>query len=241
MKKRYALLFSFFITLCIAGSYYFYNNDNREIVQIIRVIDGDTVVLADGRTVRFLNINAPEKKTFSSQEATDFIEQYTGKDVELEVTGTEKYGRFLGRIYTPNYLNLNLVEYGLASIFLVNEKETQSFYTAQKKAAALGVGMWEHSEHFGCLEPKIHEKEEFVSFTVHCQSNLVGWTIKDESTKTYTIEQGIDNDFILFSEAGQDSKTELFWDKGNVWNDDRDSLFVRDQNGRLVYYESYGY
>ena len=43
---------------------------------ISRVIDGDTVELEDGRTIRLLNINTPEKGRPFSDEATDFLKEY---------------------------------------------------------------------------------------------------------------------------------------------------------------------
>ncbi len=241
MDKIHALLVAVIITVGFASVYSFYLEGDREAVRIVRVIDGDTVVLEDGRTVRLLNINAPEKKTFASQEATDFLERYLNKTVELEATDIEKYGRTLGRLYGPEYMNLGLVENGLASIFLVTDSERKTFYQAQQKAVQSGQGMWNHSDYFGCIDSDIDKQEEYVFFRVECNSTLVGWTIKDESTKTYTIRRAIREDFILHSGEGTDSEHERYWDAGNVWNNDRDSLFIRDKSGRLVYYESYGY
>ncbi|MEK6899335.1 MAG: thermonuclease family protein [Nanoarchaeota archaeon] len=233
-----------FICLVLTSSFYLvyqFAEKDKEQVMIVRVIDGDTFVLEDGRTIRLLNINSPEKKTFAAQEATDFLEELVGKDIEIEVTGMEKYGRFLARAYVPEYLNLEIVNRGFASIFLVDDSETRKFYKTQEKAILEGVGMWKHSQYFGCLDAEINKKDEFVDFEVNCKNNLLKWSVKDESTKTYTIKRSISEDFMLYSYEGEDSEAKRFWNEGNVWNNDRDSIFVRDEKGELVFYESYGY
>lgn len=240
MQKLQAIFICLVLTIAFYLFYQFAEND-RERVIIARVIDGDTFVLEDGRTIRLLNINSPEKNTFAAEEASDYLEELVGEDIEIQVTGMEKYGRFLARTYVPEYLNLEIVRLGHASIFLVDNSETKRFYRAQQEAILGGVGMWKHSQYFGCIDAEIEEKDEFVDFEVDCESNLLRWSVKDESTKTYTIKRAISQDFVLYSYEGQDTEDKRFWAVGNVWNNDRDSIFVRDEKGELVFYESYGY
>jgi len=63
MNKKAALLIAFLLVFLIALDINVFSPSTlpKEKVVVERVIDGDTLVLVDGRTIRLLNINAPEK------------------------------------------------------------------------------------------------------------------------------------------------------------------------------------
>jgi len=245
MEKRYALLISLLITLLIAGNYLYFKADEiypeRDIVVISRVIDGDTVELEDGRIIRLLNINTPEKGRAFSEEASNFLKQFENQAVELEITGVGKYGRILGRLYGNAYLNLELVKLGLAHQYLGEENEIDEFKKAEQEAREKGLGIWEKSEHYDCLSVEINKYDEFVIIEDKCGVDFSSWTIKDESTKNYVFDTNWEGEVSLYSGEGVDKENELYWGRGNVWNDDKDSIFIRDEKGLLVYYDSYGY
>ena len=87
-----------------------------------------------------------------------------------------------------------------------------------------------------------NKNDEYVVIKDSCGLNFENWEIKDESTRDYTFTalQKAER-FILYSEKGVDNDGELYWGRGSVWNDDKDSIFIRDSQGLLVYYDSYGY
>jgi micrococcal nuclease len=72
---------------------------------VSRVVDGDTVVLSDGRRVRFIGMDTPESTTtteFYGKEASDYTKsRLTGKPVYLEkdVSETDRYGRLLRYVW----------------------------------------------------------------------------------------------------------------------------------------------
>ena len=246
MKQKHAFFIAVFITFIIAGNWLFFNASSlfpdREIVIISRVIDGDTVELEDGRTIRLLNINTPEKGEFGSELSAGYLSDFINENVGFEYAGIEKYGRTLGRIYSDNYINLKLVQLGFASPFLVNDKEIEEFRDAQREAVDENKGIWERSEYYGCLDVEINKKEEFVVIEDECGLNFQRWSVKDESTKKYTFKKEFRAEkFKLNSAKGTDTETEVFWGRDNIWNNDRDSIFIRDKNGFLVYFDSYGY
>jgi len=245
MKKRYAFLIALLITLLVVGNYLYFKSDDifpeREIVIIGRVIDGDTVELEDGRTIRLLNINTPEKGKPYSDEATDFLKEFEEKTIELEVSGIGKYGRILGRLYSNKYLNLEIVRLGLAHQYLGEDNEINRFKDAEKEARENELGIWKKSEHYGCLSVEINKKEEYLVIERKCDIILESWTLKDESTSDYEFGKIEENRFTIFSGTGVDKNEEYYWGRGNVWNDDKDSIFIRDEKGNLVYYDSYGY
>ncbi|MCX7610372.1 MAG: thermonuclease family protein [Ignavibacterium sp.] len=83
-----------------------------------KVIDGDTieVVIFVGirglmlkEKIRIADINAPEINTTEGQMAKQKLsELIEGKQVDVSVYGTDKYGRLLGHIY---YNNINISEW----------------------------------------------------------------------------------------------------------------------------------
>ena len=247
MEKKYALFFALAITAIIAINYWYFSTyedgrpANRESVIVAHVIDGDTFDLTDGRRVRMLNVNTPEKGEFGSQEAIAYTKRLENRTVDIEILGRETYGRLLVRVYAPEYVNLELVRQGLARTLLVDEGEVDVFAKAEDKAMQEGRGVWERSEEYECLTGEIDKKEEYVVFDKRCETSLVGWTISDETTRKYTFKSDPAEHFIFYSAEGKENETALFWKRGNAWNDDRDALIVRDGEGKLVYYTDYGY
>ncbi|NJS40804.1 hypothetical protein HC766_00145 [Candidatus Gracilibacteria bacterium] len=81
---------------------------NVETAKVNRVIDGDTIVLEDGRTIRLLNVDTPETKkpgvpimcygTESSKFLTALLEE---RQVQLikDEESTDRYGRDLRFVY----------------------------------------------------------------------------------------------------------------------------------------------
>lgn len=244
MRKGAALLITCLVLLLIAGNYFIFTagepKPDRISAQVIRSIDGDTLETDKG-TVRLLNINTPERKEAYYEEARSFMGQFANQSVELEITGNEKYGRLLGRVYAPDYVNLVLVKEGLAHIFLVEESELTSFVNAQKSAQASQKGMWRHSLYYGCIKASIDSHKEVVSLIKLCDVNVVGWTLKDETTNTYSFSNDFSESITLYSAKGTNSESSLYWGRGSAWNDDRDSIFIRDTKGTLVYFDQYGY
>jgi len=244
MNKKYSMIFAILITLIIFGDYYILNHreQNFENVIVQRVIDGDTVVLDDGRTIRLLNINSPEKDFSNSALSTNFMKRFENQTLKLEFIGLDKYNRYLARIYSPEYINLNLVKLGYASKFLVDENELKDFDGAEKNAISNGLGIWKKSEFYGCFDFNIDEKNEIVEIKNRCDSvNVEGWMLKDESRKTFVFPEILLGEMRLHSLSGENNETDLFWNAENVWNDDRDSLYLFNEKLEVVGYESYGY
>ncbi len=243
MDKKHALLLAFLITILAVGNYLFFKGSSPELEKVIigRVLDGDTVELEDGRIIRLLNINTPEKGYAFSNEAKNFLEIFKNRSVELESAGIEKYGRTLGRIYSDKYLNLEIVRLGLAHPYIVDESEVEDFEIAQEEAKKNERGIWKKSEFYGCLEVEINKNDEYVEIMDSCGLEFKGWTLKDESTKSYKMDKIKTREFRIYSEKGDNKGDEFYWGRGTAWNDDKDAIFIRDSKGLLAYYYRYGY
>lgn len=121
---------------------------------VARVVDGDTIVLADGRKVRYIGIDTPETKHPSKpvgcfgQEATDFNKELVdGKTVRLEkdVSETDRYGRLLRYVYTDEIMvNEKLVRDGFAraSTYPPDVKHQTLLQEAQTQARTEKRGLW---------------------------------------------------------------------------------------------------
>jgi len=120
------------------------------------VDDGDTVVLADGRRVRYAGINAPEVAHENSPaerlgpEARDFNRKLVlEKKVRLEFDREkqDQYGRVLAYVFLQDatFVNAELVNRGYAyHVFRrPNTKYDPLLLRLQREAMAKRVGMWQ--------------------------------------------------------------------------------------------------
>jgi micrococcal nuclease len=127
-----------------------------EVVVLERIVDGDTVVLTDGRTVRITGIDTPETKhpeigvECYGPEATRYAEDVlAGAEIRLEPDGgSDRYGRTLGHLWyrAPD----DWVNYGLAAVTAgyadlyraADHQHRATFEAAQRDARGARRGMW---------------------------------------------------------------------------------------------------
>ena len=88
--------------------------------------------------------------------------------------------------------------------------------------------------------------DEYVSIKNGCDFtiDMSSWIIKDSTTHTYTFSSYIINPqstFTLYTGTGTNTQDALYWGKtyGAVWNNDADTLYLKDQNGNLIFSYSY--
>lgn len=244
MKKSSAFILALLITLIVFSNYFLLNSLQNKKIQIVvsRAIDGDTFVSSDGQTYRLLNINTPEKSEEGYAEAKSFLQEYENKTIEIELFGEDLYGRILVRAYAPEYLNLKLVENGLAKKFLVEEDELQLYDKTEENAVEGERGIWKKSEYSECVSAEIDEKSEIISLKNLCPINFMNWEVKDESRKKYKFQNISFREVKLHSAAGTDNESDIFWNSAqNIWNNDRDTFYLFDSQGNIVLHISYGY
>ena len=117
-----------------------------ENVYVTDVTDGDTfhaIHLGKKYKVRLSEIDAPEKQQEMGQTAAAFLATLLeGNYVDLETTGSDRYGRLLARVFLDGKdINMILVNNGMAWAY---EKYLQdkSFLEAQKQAKENSLGLW---------------------------------------------------------------------------------------------------
>ena len=231
-------------------------DDNLDAATVARVVDGDTIELTDGRRVRYIGINTPERGQPYYTEASEANRQLVdGRQVQLEFDQDtfDQYGRTLAYIWVDGVMaNREIVARGYANTFTVppNVKYDEAFRQAERDAREAGRGLWAGSS----APLKITDLQadapgsdrdnpngEWVEITNQGSEpvNLAGYTLKDEANHIYTfgnfnVNSGVA--FRLHSGQGQNTDTELYWGLvgESVWNNDSDAAFLRDQDGALV-------
>lgn len=126
-----------------------------ENVRVRRAVDGDTVVLADGRRVRYLGLDAPEPEAPFHAVATEQNRQLVeGRSAELEIPRgeeTDRYGRLLGVLYTEENsrlcVNIELVRSGYAWVYRKGPDSIppgllEQLLDAQSEALRRRSGIW---------------------------------------------------------------------------------------------------
>lgn len=126
-----------------------------EQAQIARVVDGDTVDLADGRTVRLLGLDTPETHNPNltgpqplGEEATARLRALAeGKSVALEPDATDRdhYGRSLRHLWLGRTLLAEvLLREGLGRAYIIppDTRHAARLRAAEAEARAAKRGLW---------------------------------------------------------------------------------------------------
>ncbi|MCK6626524.1 MAG: lamin tail domain-containing protein [Anaerolineae bacterium] len=230
--------------------------EGLETVTVAQVVDGDTVELTNGRRVRYIGINTPERDQPYYNEATALNRQLVeGKQVQLEfdLETFDQYGRSLAYVWADGRMvNLEIVQQGFANSFTVqpNIRYEAEFRQAEREAREAGRGLWAGSE----VALKIIQIQadapgsdnenpngEWVEIANqgHTPVQMQGFTLKDEANHIYTfgdftVAPGAA--FRLYSGQGETSANALYWGLSgeSIWNNNGDAAYLRDTTGALV-------
>jgi endonuclease YncB( thermonuclease family) len=224
------------------------------------VIDGDTAVLADGRRIRYLGINAPERGEPLFTEAKAFNRRLAeGRRVRLEgdAVSEDRYGRLLNYVYVGNEMvNARLVEEGLAHVLVIppNLKHVDRLLEGQRRARFTRLGIWRHIA--GPLkitsleanppgDDRADPTREYVRIANVADGvvDLGGFVLTDRHGHGYTFPPlGLEPGYsvLLLSGRGMDltdprAQVLLYWQSdGPIWNNDGDTVTLRAPDGTLV-------
>jgi micrococcal nuclease len=232
-----------------------------ETVSVASVVDGDTVELADGRRVRYIGIDTPERDQPYAADATALNRSLVeGQDVWLEtdVQSTDQYGRLLAYVWAGDtFVNLELVRQGFATAYTVppNVRHADAFVQAEREAREAGRGLWAPADvpiRITALNydapgaDHLAPNGEWVELTNQggTSIDLNGYTLTDEGSHVYTFGPVLlapKATLRLHSGRGTDTAAELYWGLANdaVWNNDGDTAYLRDAAGTFV--DAYAY
>lgn len=229
---------------------------NLQPAKLAEVVDGDTVALTNGREVRYIGINTPERGQPFYDEASAANRQLVeGRELQLEldVETFDQYGRTLGYLWTGGVMvNLEIVRRGFANAFTVppNVRYEKLFQQAEQEARQAGRGLWAdagiplkiiHIEANAPGSDSANPNGEWIEIANQGSQavQMKGFTLKDEANHIYTFDDfnlAPASSFRLYSGQGQDSQSALYWGlvDSSIWNNDSDAAFLRDTQGALI-------
>lgn len=195
-----------------------------QFIEVIKIQDGDTLQLANGRFMRLIGIDTPEKDEFYYKEASDKLaELVLNKVVRLEKdkSETDTYGRLLRYAYINNTsVNLELIKggYARALAFPPDTKYADEFKKAENKAKSEKLGIWGEGKNddrsikntgkvlineiaWAGTEASANDEWFELYNTENYDINLHGWTIKSsDGLPSITIND--DNEFLAIKAGG---------------------------------------
>ena len=126
---------------------FFINGEYLEDLKIKKIVDGDTVHVFyqdEVYKIRLTEIDAPERDQPYGSNSTEYLKGLLKEGrVDVDISGTDRYGRKLGRLYWQGMdINRELVSAGYAWVYDQYVTDN-SFYENQSKARNLKKGLWE--------------------------------------------------------------------------------------------------
>lgn len=124
---------------------------------VTEVIDGDTIRLETGETVRYIGVDTPETRhptkpveCFGEEATKRNVELVLGREVRLvkDVSETDRYGRLLRYVYVGDvFINQQLAREGYAysSAFPPDISLQKQLQEAQRFAQSEVLGLWDSS------------------------------------------------------------------------------------------------
>lgn len=162
----FALGLSILLAATLAGPFFLKppkRGERARLVEVKKVIDGDTIELVGGQRVRYIGIDTPEigkGDCFAEEAARKNKELVEGKFVRLEkdVSETDEHGRFLRYVYLPAgrqgvgdkkngaeaFVNEQLVKEGFAQVQTLppDVALAEKFLESEREAQEKKLGLW---------------------------------------------------------------------------------------------------
>lgn len=121
--------------------------------KVISVADGDTITIVDEdrkqHKIRLVGIDAPEiHQSFGIESRNTLKEVVLNRDVKVETSKTDKYGRSVGKlIFKGKDISLSQVQNGMAWVYTEYLKElsvgdASLYLDAEMKSKSEGLGIW---------------------------------------------------------------------------------------------------
>lgn len=223
---------------------------------VARVIDGDTIELANHDVVRLVGMDTPEHDQPYFNEATDALKSAVeGKVIRMEIdrTNKDRYGRYLRYVYVDGkFVNMEMVQNGFAFAYVVapDNRYEQQFLEAENTARTQGLGIWAKSEYADCVSLKtLHYNaagddtanldDEYFVITNSCGTDLQadGWSVRNEYNSfwipNFTFPDG--SDARIVSGNGSSGAPGIYMSSDRpIWNNNGDSLYLRDGSSRVI-------
>ncbi|MBN1255916.1 MAG: thermonuclease family protein [Deltaproteobacteria bacterium] len=263
-KKTISFLLSFL--LVVLGCLFlifplFSSQDSKGPFRVKRVVDGDTIVLDNGRHVRYVGINTPERGERFWREAKNCnTRKVGGKAVTLEFgqVREDTYGRTLAYVTVEDdMVNAHLLKEGWAHLFVLEPIiYYDHFRRLQEEARAQGLGIWRKDGFTGPLkittlhadaqgDDRYNLNGEYVRIcNISPQDiDLRGFSLVDLEEHRYIFPRGSlrpGYTALLVTGTGKDiaagaDQLSFYWNSPYpIWNNKGDQAFLRGPQGELI-------
>lgn len=126
----------------------------QDLHQVIKVYDGDTIEIEDGRKIRLIGVDAPEvdspysrEEPFGARSKQYLTTLLSGKKIAVR-TGKEpfdRFGRTLAYVYADDVLvNGRIIRDGFARAYYKFDYDYKDLFIAyEKEAMAKNIGIWD--------------------------------------------------------------------------------------------------
>ncbi|MGE0679913.1 MAG: lamin tail domain-containing protein [Candidatus Binatia bacterium] len=225
---------------------------------VAAVVDGDTIRLEDGRTVRYLGVNTPEYGQPLYEEAKRFNERLVaGKSIRLETDRRERdrYGRELAYVFVDDVpINSQIVAEGWGHVFLLQSLSRASeWLRLQKNAQDQRKGIWRDGLRGPLKITTVHanakgddRRNPNGEYLRLCNVSdklvaLQGFAVQDAAQHRFVFPSGTLDPgatVLLVSGPGKNEARRgqlvFYWGSGPIWNNDGDIASLFDPSGDLI-------
>jgi hypothetical protein len=149
-----------------------------------------------------------------------------------------------------------MVKRGFANAYTYppDVKYNEEFLEAERYARENNLGLWLKSKvdivkitinYDARGNDNVNLNDEYIIMenTGDDSSDIGGWTIKDSGTNIYKFKKYLfepASTICLFTGSGNDANGKFYWGSPKpIWNNDNDTLYLRDRDGLLI--EVYNY
>lgn len=229
--------------------------------RVTQVVDGDSIKV-DGRSIRLIGINAPERGRPYFAESRDALAQLLdGESVWLrhDVEVLDQFGRELAYVFLADgrHVNAEMLSAGFAQYYTIppNLAFADELLNAERDAREAGRGLWRPSEvQVDIVEivfdPPGPDGEDLNGEWLTVVNNsggpvqLGGFSLSDESNNSFELpahELAAGGKVRIHTGTGRPSDSALFLGRDRpLWNNDGDTAILRDADGSLIARYSYG-
>jgi endonuclease YncB( thermonuclease family) len=228
---------------------------------VVRVVDGDTVVLEGRERVRVTNINAPEIDEELGLESRDLaVKLVQGKQATITSATRDGYGRLVGDVVVAGKsLSEELVRAGLAHVYLippVDAGRAARLLAVEAEARAQRRGVWATARYKGPFHitsfhanPRGNEMDDLNSEYVRIANvsgapqSLRGYALLNRKGQRFFFRSVVvpaGYTIMVHSGSGEPrldpaKQLQLYWNRRYpVWSNRGDTASLLDSNGVLV-------
>lgn len=187
-----------------------------------------------------------------------------GKQVTLKFDSKSDhrgdYGRLLAYVYYGGEdYNYKLIQTGQARVYDSTFSKSSSYYSAESSAQDAEQNAWScrnagdsgesvsitqiHEDAAGNDNNNLNDEYVVLENTGSASIDVTGWTISDESGKTYTFSSltlSPGQTVTIHTGSGSDTSSDVYWGRsGAVWNNGGDTVSVSDSSGSAVVSKAY--